>query len=397
MSNSNLDSTWLNIDTNRQIFFDDLMLEQVQDVKRVHHYPEKVGDNALIEPDQPWEHVTRFSTNAWNVIRDPEDGLFKCWYEDYAINFDKTARTWISETDGKICVDIHGSNWPSRLCYAQSTDGIHWEKPALGIVKENGYDTNIVLGGNNTGLIHCPYVLLDVQETDLSKRFKLTFEFRRVDGGNDMTGEGAFRCATSPDGIHWTIIDRDIIFGATGPVLGDVITVTREPEAGIYWANNRHPGMCSSSIFDKHKPFQKSWIPPTPLHRLAQENRRRVFRSESVDFFNWSTPQPLIVPDSEWDNIDDCFYGLEQFQISNDWVGFLNVFHMTDNYLDVQLVYSEMEEISSVSSPAERGCRQADRGHGIVSKAPLAPSHLSLVMNCSSIMAVQAAIMTGGL
>ena len=337
--NTNLDSTLLNIGTRRQFFFDDLMLEQVQDVTRRYYHAQKVSDRPLIESDQPWEHVTLFSTNAWNVIRDPEDGLFKCWYEDYAIN-SNPPRTWISPTDGKLCVDIHGSNWPSRMCYAQSTDGIHWEKPLLGIVKEDGRDTNIVLGGNQTGLVHCPYIFLDLQEPDRSKRYKVTFESRRVDGGNDMAGEGTFRCATSGDGIHWNIIDRDIIFGATGPVLGDVITVSRNPETGVYWANNRHPMMCSSSVFDRRKPFQHSWIPPTALHRVVQENRRRIFRSESVDFFQWSTPRPLIVPDCQWDNIDDSFYGLEQFQIGQDWVGLLNVFHMTENHLDVQLVYT---------------------------------------------------------
>ena len=25
-----------------------------------------------------WGHITYFSTNTWNVIRDPSDGLFKC-------------------------------------------------------------------------------------------------------------------------------------------------------------------------------------------------------------------------------------------------------------------------------------------------------------------------------
>ena len=70
------------------------------------------------------------------------------------------------------------------------------------------------------------------------------------------------------------------------------------------------------------------------------ENRRRVFRSESHDLCNWSSPQPLVVPEDYWDNIDDSFYGMEQFQVGSDWVGLLNVFHMTDNTLDVQLTYS---------------------------------------------------------
>jgi hypothetical protein len=40
------------------------------------------------------------------------------------------------------------------------------------------------------------------------------------------------------------------------------------------------------------------------------------------------------------DNIDDELYGMEQFQIGDDWLGLLNVFHNTDNTMDVQLTYS---------------------------------------------------------
>ena len=49
---------------------------------------------------------------------------------------------------------------------------------------------------------------------------------------------------------------------------------------------------------------------------------------------------PLVVPDEVIDNIDDCFYGMAQYRISDTWVGFLNVFHMTDNTMDVQLIFS---------------------------------------------------------
>ena len=333
-----LDSTWLQIGDRRQFFFDDLMLEQVQDVTRRFYSPEKVSDKPMIKSDQPWEHVTYFTCNAWNVIYDPKDKIFKCWYEDWTVDQPKNAHSWIRETDGKFCVDFHGT-WTSRLCYAESKDGINWKKPALGIIKENGHDTNIVIGGK-LGAAHCTYVMLDKAEKDPKKRFKALFEYRRLIAENDMAGSGAFKVASSPDGIHWNIYDDATRFGSCGAVLGDVVTVSRDPESGIYWANNRHPYMCASSVQDQRKPKQPSWLSPVHLHKLAQENRRRVFRAESVDLLNWTTPQPLVVPDRKWDNMDDTFYGMEQFQVGDDWVGLLNVFHMTDNYLDVQLTYS---------------------------------------------------------
>ena len=64
MTPQTLDSTWLHIGGRRQFFFDDLMLEQAQDVTRRYYQPERVTDQPLIQSDRPWEHITYFSTNT---------------------------------------------------------------------------------------------------------------------------------------------------------------------------------------------------------------------------------------------------------------------------------------------------------------------------------------------
>ena len=334
-----LDGTHLQIEGRRQFFFDDLMLEQIQDVTRRYYAPEKVTEQPLIQSDQPWERVTYFTCNTWNVIWDPEDKLFKCWYEDWQVDRSIKPFTWINEASGKLCVDFHGP-WPSRLCYAQSTDGINWEKPGLGIVHENGHDTNIVIGGPKLGAAHCAYVLLDKAEPDRNKRFKVLFENRRAMSADETEDEAQrFLVASSPDGIHWDIGGEELRFGSCGTIAGDVVTMTRDPETGIYWINNRHPNM-GDAVQDQRLPVQPSWISPVHRQKITQENRRRVFRSQSVDLLNWSSPQPLVVPTSEFDNLDDAFYGMEQFQVGSDWVGLLNVLQMTNNTMNVQLTYS---------------------------------------------------------
>ncbi len=338
MATSSLDSTWLRVGKRRQFFFDDLLLELTQDVTRRFHQPRKVSEEPLIQADQPWEHVIYFTCSSWNVIHDPQDGLFKCWYEDWMIDDPGKTHTWTNPFSGKLCLDVHGS-WPSRICYAQSIDGMHWEKPGLGIVKEQGRDTNIVLGGDMIEAAHCAYVWIEHNEPEAGRRFKAVFENQRMSGA-DAAGEGLFRLATSPDGIHWQIAGEPLTFGECGTLLGDVITISRDPETGEYWANNRHAAMLSTTVLDVNKPSMSSWVSPIPHHRVAQENRRRIYRSQSIDLHYWSTPRPLVVPDAEWDNLDDSFYGMEQFQIGDDWLGLLNVFHMTDNTMDVQLAYS---------------------------------------------------------
>ena len=66
----------------RQLFIDDDVIAAVKNVTRRQHTPRKHPANPLVERDTPWEHTPFFRTSAFNVIRDPADGVFKCWYED---------------------------------------------------------------------------------------------------------------------------------------------------------------------------------------------------------------------------------------------------------------------------------------------------------------------------
>lgn len=339
MSSLISDSIYLRVGSRRQFFFDDLLLEQTQNLTRRFHSPQPAGDLPVLVKDRPWEHVLYFTCNTWNVIRDPEDGLFKCWYEDWQIDDLSRAKSWIRPSDRKLCLDLHRS-CPSRVLYAQSGDGIAWKKPALGIVTEQGHSTNVVLGGYEpVGPAHCTYVLLDTLETDPSRRYKAIFENRASPEAEDPSG-GSFRSAFSSDGIHWTVHSEPVRYGHCGSVAGDVVTVSIEPESGIYRLNGRHPNMGSNVVQDMRNPTDGGWIAPSYPHRFGQERRRRIFRMESRDMIHWSTPTPLVVPDDDTDNIDDEFYGMEQFRIGDDWLGLLNVLHNTDNTMDVQLTWS---------------------------------------------------------
>ena len=78
-----LDSSLLRIARQKQLFFDYVVIESVQDITRTLHRPEKVEQNPLIYKDKPWETVPYFSTNVWNVLYDQQEGLFKCVYTDW--------------------------------------------------------------------------------------------------------------------------------------------------------------------------------------------------------------------------------------------------------------------------------------------------------------------------
>jgi hypothetical protein len=334
-----LDSSFLQIGTKPQFFIDDLVIESVQDMTRRHHQPQKTGDGPMIRKDRPWEETIYITCNTWNVIYDPQDSLFKCWYENWMIKDGHDVPSQFRESDGKIIVDVHEGK-PSCVCYAQSTDGVTWEKPELDIVQIDGANTNVVMGlGVGGATAHCATVMLDPMETDPSRRFKMFFMNAIADIVEGTTGSAFFALATSPDGIYWALSEERPVFGLTERSLGDVVTLTADPAGRVYWLNNRHPDMCTVPA-DPACPPTQSWISPYGPQNFARQNKRRVFRSQSADLIHWSHPRPLVVPDDAVDNLDDVFYGMEQFQVGEGWLGFLNVLHQVDNTMDVQLVYS---------------------------------------------------------
>ena len=85
----------------RQLFIDDDVIASVQNITRRRHSPRKHPANPLMRRDQPWEDTPYFRTSAFDVVRDPADGLFKCWYEDVQNYF--AIRPGIGLTDARVC------------------------------------------------------------------------------------------------------------------------------------------------------------------------------------------------------------------------------------------------------------------------------------------------------
>lgn len=81
------------------------------------------------------------------------------------------------------------------VCYAESEDGIEWDRPNLGQVEYLGSTNNncIDLPGDNIEGVN---VIRDDEDPDPQRRYKMVF--------NAFNGRTySIRSATSPDGIHW--------------------------------------------------------------------------------------------------------------------------------------------------------------------------------------------------
>ena len=116
-----MDSGHVAVGRERQLFLDDLWTSDSKGVSRVLHTPER--REKVLVPDNPWERHGMPSCVGY--FRDGD--RYRMWYR---------------------CDDTAEGN-PRFTAYAESEDGIHWEKPSLGIVKyEGSKDNNLVWLGD---------------------------------------------------------------------------------------------------------------------------------------------------------------------------------------------------------------------------------------------------------
>jgi len=192
----------IGIDTGRQLFVDDFLIEGTS-LRRVRHRPEPLRSNPLLAPETAWEtgdvpFAMPFSDGVWF---DPADDRYKLWYTGNEM--------WCT-------------------CYAESADGLNWRRPTLDVVP----DSNVVLDVPRDSST----VWLDNGAHDPAQRFKM---LQTVKERRSMTeplrgrAQDHFFTLTyfaSPDGIHWTRIAES---PADQPI-GDRSTFFFDPFRGVW-------------------------------------------------------------------------------------------------------------------------------------------------------------------
>ena len=145
--------------------------------------------NPLLVQDKPWE--PRLDNSYPNVVHAPKDplGAYRLWYGGFIA--------------GNHFNCSQGAHRVNAWHYANSSDGIVWSKPALGLfnlskvpqcsaaAKAAGTQNNIIIGGDGTGIFR------DDDDRDASRRFK-AFGTLCPQGGSCVSG-----VATSADGLTW--------------------------------------------------------------------------------------------------------------------------------------------------------------------------------------------------
>ena len=218
----------------REIFVDNYLIDKYIGTKLVLHSPQNEG--MVLKFDKPWEGL---NSTYCTIIKDGE--LFRAYYRG-------------SPESGK-----DGSS-KEVTCYAESKDGIHWEKPNLKLHNINGSFENNVILAEEAPATHNFSPFLDMNpNASKNKKYKAL-------AGARTTGLIPY---ASEDGIHWKKLKDE----------GVIKKGAFDSQNVSFWSESEELYVCYFRVFTEKK-------------------FRSVSRTTSRDFINWSEPVEMTYGDT---------------------------------------------------------------------------------------------------
>jgi len=245
----------IEIGSRRELFVDRHLIDNAESVRLVLHQWDDRGP--VLTFDKPWEGA--FSA-VFTVIADGD--RYRLYYRGKARG--------ASDGVGEV------------TCYAESSDGITWSKPGLGIHALNGSTDNNII-----------WMPDDMEKKDSER---ITHNFSPLLNGNPAASPqhrflalGGYRdklfALKSADGIHWSRLSEQ-----------PVLTMDRfgfDSQNVAFW----------SAVENKFVAYFRMWVKaPEGDARFPEPHAthgiRAIGRSESDDFVHWSEPALMSYSDT---------------------------------------------------------------------------------------------------
>ncbi len=238
------------------------------------------ANNPLFTEDRPWE--LRIDNGYPNVLYDEKVQVYRCYYTLFIEDEDSR----IADRSERASRDyIPRSDRVPGLCYAESRDGIHWEKPNLGkTLWQGNTDNNIIFP-----FAHGTGVMIDERDPDPARRYKMVTKM-------DQPGQEAYMAVSfSADGISW-----------------------QQP---IPWPEFNPPA-------DSHNlPF---WSEEEQCYmlvsRIWKDGIRITTLSKCDDFLHWSEPKETL----RGQGFENQIYAMPVFYWKGLYLGFASMIHEGD-------------------------------------------------------------------
>lgn len=255
------------------VFIDSGFIRNYRNMEPVLGRTAKYEKNPLFRDGETGERENScgaFYCSYPNVFWDPAAKQYRCYY------------TVLLETqEGENKKDADKKNLITALAYAQSPDGLVWERPALGITMFQGNSRNNLL----RLYAHGSSVIYDEEEKDPSRRYKLMTRDDR---------EPQNMCAAfSEDGLHFGEYQS---IGLGEEIIGDTHNF---------------------AFYDKK----------TGNYRLTTRafsaGNRLVMSCTSSDFLHWSETKQIF----RGNYLEDQSYSMPVFSCAGLYFGLVSVYH----------------------------------------------------------------------
>lgn len=234
------------IGSRREIFVDTKLIENLENISL--NLCEPIPAEKVLTFDKPWEG--KFSGYV-TLIHDKD--IYRLYYR------------------GLPVAKADGSN-AEVTCYAESSDGIHFIKPSLGLFEIAGTHDNNVILANDPPFSHNFAPFLD-EKPDISPEER----YKAVAGTFDS---GLFVFA-SPDGIRWhKLSEKPILKGDSWK------DFAFDSQNVAFWSISEQ----------KYILYFRTWNGPN-------QEFRWVSRTTSSDFLNWEKPVVMDKGNAPWEHI----------------------------------------------------------------------------------------------
>lgn len=249
-------SSVIDIGTRRELFLDKLLIDKFlgKAERRLHHPEPK---EVVIVHNEPWEGNT---SGYHSVFKD--GNIFRMYYRGSQINLTK-----------EKLIDTH----PFYICYAESTDGIHWKKPELDLYEFNGSQkNNIILASGTIGNIQLNMGDNASMFKDENPAASSDARYKAIVCSAKPKGLFAFK---SSDGIHW-------------------LPMTKKPiiTAGAFDSQNI---AFWDSINNEYRAYWRYFKSGTSESTLTTGGIRAVRTAVSKDFIHWTQIKDISYSDSQ--------------------------------------------------------------------------------------------------
>lgn len=240
----------IDIGSRRELFVDRYLIDTMTDATLQLHHP--TFADVAVRRDRPWEGVRTGTFDYVTVLKDGD--RFRMYYRAIPL-------MGLSDGAAEECV-----------CYAESTDGVHWVKPDLGLFEFQGSTKNNIVLSQMPPFCHNFSPLLDARpNVPADERYKALAGITPY-----SKGLAAF---VSPDGIHWKRLREELVIVVPGPAL--------DSQNVAFWSEHEECYVC--------------------YFRNLVDGVRAIARTTSVDFIHWTAPVQMRYGDGGTKPSEDLY------------------------------------------------------------------------------------------